>query len=95
MAPRLSWPMACGPIPDQGWNLCPCIGGGFLTTGPPGKFYISSFEKLLLRYFTNCLIRLLVFLPFPDGSAGKESAWNAGDTGDMGWKDLLEKGMKL
>ena len=44
--------------------------------------YISSFEKPLLRYFTNCLIRLLVFLPFPDGSAGKESACHAEDTAD-------------
>ena len=60
--------------------------------------YISSFEKPLLRYFTNCLIRLLVFLPFPDGSAGKESAWNAGDTGDTGsipesGRDPLKKEM--
>ena len=56
--------MACGPIPDQGWNLCPCIGGGFLTTGPPGKFYISSFEKCLFKSFAHFLIRLVVFCCF-------------------------------
>ena len=31
----------------------------------------------------------LVFLGFPCGSAGKESACNAGD---LGWEDSLEKG---
>ena len=34
---------------------------------------------------------------FPNGSAGKESTCNAGDTKDMGsilgWKDSLEEGM--
>ena len=30
-----------------------------------------------------------VFLGFPCGSAGKESACNVGD---LGWEDLLEKG---
>ena len=34
-----------------------------------------------------------VFLNFPCGSAGKESACNAGDLGSIpGWKDPLEKG---
>ena len=32
----------------------------------------------------------LVFLGFPCGSVGKESAGNAGD---LGWKDPLEEGM--
>ena len=64
VAHRLSWPMACGPIPDQGWNLCPCFGGGFLTTAPPGKFYISSFEKCLFKSFAHFLIRLVVFCCF-------------------------------
>ena len=31
-----------------------------------------------------------VFLGFPGGSIGKESACNEGD---LGWEDLLEKGM--
>ena len=35
----------------------------------------------------------LVFLGFPCGSAGKESACNAGDLGlNLGWEDPLEKG---
>ena len=34
-----------------------------------------------------------VFLGFPCGSAGKESACNAGDLGSiLGWEDPLEKG---
>ena len=34
-----------------------------------------------------------VFLGFPYGSAGKESALNAGDLGlILGWEDPLEKG---
>ena len=34
-----------------------------------------------------------VFLGFPGGSAGKESACNVGDLGWMpGWEDPLEKG---
>jgi len=28
---------------------------------------------------------------FSNGSVGKEFACNAGDTGDMGWEDPLEK----
>ena len=32
-------------------------------------------------------------LGFPGGSSGKESACNAGDTGDMGQEDSLEEGM--
>ena len=33
---------------------------------------------------------------FPDGSAGKESACDAGDPGSIpGWEDPLEKGMAL
>ena len=32
-----------------------------------------------------------VFLGFPCGSAGKESACNVGDLG-LGWEDPLEKG---
>ena len=57
--------------------------------------HISSFEKPPLRYLSNCLIRLFVFLPFPDGSAGKESSWNAGDTGSIpeSGRDPLEKEM--
>ena len=35
-----------------------------------------------------------VFLGFPGGSGGKESACNAGDLGiSLGWEDPLEKGM--
>ena len=34
-----------------------------------------------------------VFLGFPGGSDGKESACNAGDLGSIGWEDLLEEGM--
>ena len=36
-----------------------------------------------------------IFLGFPDGSAGKESACNAGDLGSQssGWEDPLEKRM--
>ena len=37
-----------------------------------------------------------VFLGFPGGSDGKESACNAGDLGlipGLGWEDLLEEGM--
>ena len=35
-----------------------------------------------------------VFLGFPSGSAGKESACNAGDLGSIpgGWEEPLEKG---
>ena len=60
--------------------------------------HISSFEKPPLRYLSNCSFRLFVFLPFPDGSAGKESAWNAGDIGETGsipesGRDPLEKEM--
>ena len=33
-----------------------------------------------------------VFLGFPYGSAGKESAYNAGD---LGWEDPLEKGKAI
>ena len=34
-----------------------------------------------------------VFLGFPGGSAGKESACNVGDLGSiLGWEDPLEKG---
>ena len=33
-----------------------------------------------------------VFLGFPGGSAGKESACNAGD---LGWEDPLEEGMAI
>ena len=34
-----------------------------------------------------------VFLGFPDGSAGKESACNAGDLGQsLDWEEPLEKG---
>ena len=33
-----------------------------------------------------------VFLGFPGGSAGRESAYNAGDLGSiLGWEDPLEK----
>ena len=35
------------------------------------------------------MLPTLVFLGFPCGSAGKESAYNAGD---LGWEDPLEKG---
>ena len=30
-------PAACGIFPEKGSNPCP-LAGGFLTTGPPGKF---------------------------------------------------------
>ena len=43
-----------------------------------------------------CLHRLPspVFLGFPGGSAGKESACNVGDLGSIpGWEDPLEEGM--
>ena len=39
------------------------------------------------------MFSIIIFLGFPDSSAGKESAWNAGDTGSIpGQEDLLEKG---
>ena len=35
-----------------------------------------------------------LFMGFPGGSDGKESACNAGDPGSLlGWEDLLEEGM--
>jgi len=40
----------------------------------------------------NRLLSTPVFLGFPCGSAGKESACNAGDLGlILGWEDSLEK----
>ena len=30
-----------------------------------------------------------------DGSAGQESTYNAGDTGDMGWEDPMEEEMAI
>ena len=41
-----------------------------------------------LTFSTTCEI-----LGFPGGSSGKESACNAGDTGDMGQEDSLGEGM--
>ena len=65
---------------------------------------LSNLKPLIVFHFLSSKIRifqiglLLVsllpsspgsFLGFPCGSAGKESAWNAGD---LGWEDPLEKG---
>ena len=37
---------------------------------------------------------LFIWLGFPGGSDGKESACNAGDLGSsLGWEDALEEGM--
>ena len=36
-----------GPSQSRDGTSVPALAGGFLITGPPGKFYISSFEKCL------------------------------------------------
>ena len=37
-----------------------------------------------LKFWIN-MYTLYIIKSFPDGSMGKEFAYNAGDTGDMGW----------
>ena len=64
MVPELSCPEAGGIFVDQGLN--PALTGGFLTSGPPGKFCIFFFSPNR---------------GFPHSSVGKESACNAGDLG--------------
>ena len=49
----LSFPVACGILPDQGLNV-PTLAGRFLTTGPPGKSsncFQSNLSQSNLFYF--------------------------------------------
>ena len=57
------------------------LAGGFLSTVPPAK---SNYNILLILWLPSQ--HLLQFMAnYTDGSAGKESACNAGDVGDSGW----------
>ena len=43
----LSCSSACGILPDQGSNPSSELAGGFLTTGPPGKSWVSFLMALI------------------------------------------------
>ena len=45
------------------------------------RFCLMYFDALLLGTYTWSIIMYLMFWGFPCGSAGKESAYNAGDPG--------------
>ena len=45
--------MICGIFLDQGWKSCPLIGGGFLTTGLPGKCLLEFFITTSGSPFTD------------------------------------------
>ena len=55
--------------------------------------YLAIFIIIIFYLFTI----IIIYLGFPGGSVGKESACNAGGTGDMGsilgLEDPLEEGM--
>ena len=62
----------------------------FLSTIHSVAWPIPSFSRF---FFTQPFLPTPVFLGFPCGSAGKESACNMGDLGStLGWEDSLEKG---
>ena len=57
MACSLSYPVVCGIlVPQPGIEpMTPPLSGGFLTTGPPGKFQIQYFKRNVnqTELFTN------------------------------------------
>ena len=79
------------PPPPQGDSLCGKgseLHGFFCSLAPKLVFLIKADSKNRLGYPTP------VFLGFPGGSAGKESACNVGDLGSIpGLGDTLEKGL--
>ena len=62
--------------------LCPSL-CGFLFT--PITSDILSWASVIVSLLPSQYCRLILYpLSFPSGSVGKESAYNAGDTGDVG-----------
>ena len=61
-----SYPMACGIFLDQGLNLCPPeVAGGFLTTGPPGKYFmLLLFQPLIVFNFIQCSFEFFLSTQF-------------------------------
>ena len=53
--------MACGILPDQGWNPCP-LTGGFLTTVSPGKPQGQGFYKNYLEFCCTGDLSALLFI---------------------------------
>ena len=62
-----------------------------------GCFYILAIVNNAALNIEVCIsFQISVFVFFPCGSAGKESACNARDLGSIpGWEDPLEKGMAI
>ena len=69
-------------FPTQGSNMCSLHQGhGVLSTGPSGKFLTCDFcLQEIIKFFTDNFFK--GNFGFPDSSVGKESACNAGDTGN-------------
>ena len=68
-------------------NCAPCSGSTVLTSGLPGKSLASVFFSLhfsLFHLLGTIHLRTSILRSFSSVSVGKESAWNAGDTGDKG-----------
>ena len=62
--------------------MSPALAGGFLTTGPPGKFlkqFFFRFSDITGIFSTSELF----FQDFPGGPVVKNPPANAGDTGSI------------
>ena len=55
--------------------------------------YDLFYEYVMLISYTYVLLHVILYISFSGGSAGKESACNAGETWvrTLGWEDPLEK----
>ena len=85
----LEWvavPFSRGSSQPRGWTQVSRIAGGFFTSWATRPRFKSWIRKICWR---RNRLPTPVFLGFPCGSAGKESACNVGD---LGWGDSLEKG---
>ena len=90
VAHRLSCPFACGIlVPGSGIKpVFPALACRLLTSGPPEKSLSIFLNSLVLYFLVAQLVKnppamqtTPVFMGFPGGSDGEESACSAGDLG--------------